>query len=52
MSSQQSVETEKSWPLGTQAAPVCEVGVVPHDRLMTADRSIATPFVGPAEAEL
>jgi hypothetical protein len=22
-------ETEKNWPLGTQAAPVCEVGVFP-----------------------
>jgi hypothetical protein len=30
---------EKSWPLGTQAAPVCEVGVFPHDRLMTTDCS-------------
>jgi hypothetical protein len=26
------VGTEKSWPLGTQAAPVCEVGVFPLDR--------------------
>jgi len=31
----------KNRPLGTQAAPVCEDGVLTRDRLMTADCSRA-----------
>ena len=39
LSSHQSVDAVKNLPLGTQAAPVCEVGVFARGRLMTADRS-------------
>jgi len=37
MSSHQPVDTVENYPLGTQAAPVCEGGVSARGRLMTAD---------------
>jgi len=37
-------ETEKSWPLGTQAAPVCEVGVFPLTRRSKSYLAVAISF--------
>ena len=39
VSSHQPAGAVKNRPLGTQAAPVCEGGVLAPVRLMTADRS-------------
>jgi hypothetical protein len=37
-----TVLTEKGWPLGTQAAPVGEVGVFPQHRLDTKESHAKT----------